>query len=373
VHATHGTALAAVAGSPWAPVVALAGAKQIAVYNTANQDFLGVLPFADGFPCDAKFSRDGKLLIVGGGRGGQSGSVVVWDITTGERVITIGDQFDSVLAADISPDRQWIALGGPDRILKIYRTQDGAVEHRIKKHTEWVTAVEFSPDGKYLATGDRNGGLFVWEASSGNELFTLAGHKAAITAITWRGDSEVVASTSEDGTLKWWKAADGSAIRSITAHAGGVLAARYAHDGRIVSCGRDNKVQIWDGSGKSVRSLTFSGDLPTRVSFSDDDKRVIGSDWKGSVFFWDAANGKVLGNFEANPPTLAERVKQCTETVTVARKEIEKARAATPATPAAKLSELQSRLTHAEAALAKWTAAQREAQTAATAGKVSVR
>src|SRR5688572_10456373 len=184
VQATRGSALSALAHSPWAPVVALAGAKQIVLYNTASQEFAGVLSFPEGFPCDVKFSRNGKLLLAAGGRGGKSGEVVVWDITTCQRVITIGDQFDAVLAADLSSDQRWIALGGPDRVLKIYRTSDGSLEHRSKKHTEWVTAVEFSPNAKYLATGDRNGGLVLWEAESGQEMFTLTGHKGAITAIT---------------------------------------------------------------------------------------------------------------------------------------------------------------------------------------------
>ncbi len=312
VRATHGSALSALASSPWAPVVALAGTHQIVLYNTHDLEFLGVLPFPEGAPCDVKFSRNGKLLLASGGRGGQSGLVAVWDLATGERVITIGDQFDSVLAADLSADQQWIALGGPDRVLKIYNTKDGSLEHRIKKHTEWVTAIEFSPDSKYLATGDRNGGVVLWEAASGQEMFTLPGHKGAITAITWRGDSELFASASEDGTLKLWKAGDGSALRSLPVHTGGALSARFTHDGRIVTCGRDNKVQIWETTGRNVLALAFTGDLPNRVTFSDDGLRVIGSDWRGKVFVWDAKSGKPIGELEANPPTLTERVQQTT-------------------------------------------------------------
>lgn len=328
VHAARGSALSAVANSPWAPVVALAGAHQIALYNTDDLDFLGVLPFPEGLPCDVKFSRNGKLLLVSGGRGGQSGLVAVWDIAKAERVITVGDQFDSVLAADISSDQQWIALGGPDRVLKIYNTKDGSLEHRIKKHTEWVTAIEFSPDSKYLATGDRNGGVVLWEAATGQEMFTMPGHKAGITALTWRGDSEMFVSASEDGTMKLWKAADGSALRSINAHTGGVLAARFTHDGRMVSSGRDNKVQIWDAAtGKNVGTLPFTGDLPNRVTFSDDGKKVIGSDWKGQVFVWDAKTGKVLGQLDANPPTLKERVEQGGQRVKTLQAELQKATA----------------------------------------------
>ena len=330
VRAAHGTALGAIAHSPWAPVVALATARQIVLYNTSDLEFVGVLPFAEGLPCDLKFSRNGKLLLAGGGRGGKSGTVAVWDITTGERIMNVGDEFDSVLAADLSADQQWVALGGPDRILKIYRTKDGALEHRIKKHTEWVTAVEFSPDGKYLASGDRNGGLALWEAESGHEMFSLPGHRGAITALTWRSDSAMLLSASEDGTLKLWKSADGSALRSIVAHAGGALSARFTPDGRVVSSGRDNKVQIWDTTGKNTLTLPFAGDLPNRVTFSDDGAKVIASDWNGKVFVWDAKTGKALGELDANPPPLAERVRQITGRLAALQADATKAAAAVP-------------------------------------------
>jgi hypothetical protein len=392
--AARGTALTAIANSPWAPIVALAGAKQIVLYNTNDLEFVGVLPFPEGFPCDVKFSRNGKLLLAGGGRGGQSGLVTVWDMTTGDRVITIGDQFDSVLAADISSDQRWIALGGPDRVLKIYDTREGSLEHRIKKHTEWVTAVEFSPDSKYLATGDRNGGVVLWEAETGQEMFTLPGHKGAITAISWRGDSEMFLSASEDGTLKFWKASDGAALRSIPAHNGGALAARFTHDARIVSSGRDNKVQIWDSAGKNVRTLPFSGDLPNRATFSDDGSKVIGADWKGSVFVWDAKTGKLLGELNPNPPTLSERIRESSQRLSALQVDLRRAiaehaaaekaaKAASESSPAkiaqamAKVDELKERLAREKTTLAKWqTAKQNEVPKPAaksTQPKVSLR
>lgn len=328
VRSTRASAFSALASSPWAPVIALGGAKQILLHDSNALDYLGVLPFPEGLVCDVKFSRNGKLLVAGGGHGGKSGVVAVWDITTGQRVITVGDQFDSVLAADISADQQRIALGGPDRVLKIYLTKDGSLEHRIKKHTEWVTALEFSPNGKYLVSGDRNGGLVLWETESGQEMFTLVGHKGAISAVTWRADSEMLASASEDGTIKLWKAADGSTLRSITAHAGGVLAARFGHDGKIVSSGRDNKIQVWETSGRNAGTMAFKGDLPTRVTFSDDGRRVIACDWKGEVTVWEAKSGKAVGQLESNPSTVTERVENLRAKVARLRTELEQAAAA---------------------------------------------
>lgn len=351
VQALRGSAVPAIAPSPWAPIVALAGAKQVSLYNTDDLDFLGVLPLPEGFPYDLKFSRNGKLLLAAGGRGGQSGLVVVWDISTGQRVITIGDQFDSVLAADLSSDQRWIALGGPDKVLKIYNTKDGALEHKHKKHTEWVTAVEFSPNAKYLASGDRNGGLVLWEAETGQEMFTLNGHRGAITALSWRGDSELLVSASEDGTLKLWKASDGSSLRSINAHPGGVLSTHFSHGGEILSSGRDNKVAVWDVAGKNLRRLPFTGDLPNRVAFTHDGARAVIGDWQGKVTAADAKSGKPLGSLDANPPTLANRVKQNALALAKLQSDLLKAtKASDAATAAAKAT--QDALVAARKALA---------------------
>src|SRR6185503_19046814 len=111
------------ASSPWAPLIALGGQKQILLYHSDTLDLLGVLPYNEGYPCDIKFSRNGRLLLVGGGQGSKSGRVVVWDVTTGERMMIVGDEFDSVLAADISSDQKYVALGGPGRLVKIYSTK----------------------------------------------------------------------------------------------------------------------------------------------------------------------------------------------------------------------------------------------------------
>ncbi|MFM8469915.1 MAG: c-type cytochrome domain-containing protein [Limisphaerales bacterium] len=129
VRTTRTSASTALAASPWAPLVALGGQKQVLLYNSDTLQLAGVFPFPEGFPHDVKFSRNGKFLLAGGGRGANKGIVAVWDVTTGERIITAGDDLDVALAADISSNQKWIALGGPDRLVKIYATATGEQLH----------------------------------------------------------------------------------------------------------------------------------------------------------------------------------------------------------------------------------------------------
>lgn len=303
IQGPHLNAVTGLACSPWAPLVAVAGQKQVLLFQSDTLQLLGILPFPDGQPVELKFSRNGKLLLASGGRGANSGGVMVWDVLTGDRLMTIGKEYDTVLSADIRPDQSQVALGGPSRLVKIFSTRTGELQHKIKKHTEWVTAVAFSPNGQMLATGDRNGGLCIWDPDNGQELFALGGHKSAVTALSWRVDSKLLASTSEDGTIKLWETKEGKQTRNWNAHGGGSLCVSYAHDGRLVSCGRDNTVNLWGGNGAKERNLEGSLDLPLRAAFSSDLKRVFVSDFKGRIGVWTAADGKRLGELNASPST----------------------------------------------------------------------
>ena len=296
-------ALTALAASPWAPLVAIGGQKQIALYNTETLELLGVLPFPEGFPEIIKFSRNGQLLLTGGGLGGKSGKVALWDIKTGERIGSVGNEVDQVLAADLSADQQYVALGGPNKLVKIYATKDGSLVTSIKKHTDWVTAIAYSPDGRFLATADRNGGIQVWEGPTAKEYNTLPGHKVRVTGLSFM--TGVLASSSEDGKVALWDVKEAKEIKSWAAHPGGAAWVDFAPDGRIVSCGRDKVAKVWDQTGKELGKTEPFADIALRAALAGE--RVIAGDWTGAIRV-SAIDGKPLGELSANPPTLQDRI-----------------------------------------------------------------
>jgi WD40 repeat protein len=300
--------ITALAASPWAPLVAVAGQKQISLYHTESGQLLGVLPFPEGIPYVLRFSRNGSVLLAAGGRGGHSGCAVLYDVKTGQRMAKVGDELDAVLAADVNASHTLVALGGPNRVVRIYSAQTGEMVNEIRKHTDWVYAAEFSPDGKLLATADRSGGLFVWEADTARESLNLRGHNGAISDVAWRLDSGVLASAGEDSTIKLWELNDGKVIKSWNAHAGGAFCVRFAQDGRLVSAGRDNTVKTWGSDGAAQKSFPAFTEPALKCVFTHDASRVIGGDWLGHVNVWNAADGKQLLSLAANPPTLAMRV-----------------------------------------------------------------
>lgn len=353
-------AVTALASSPWAPLVAVAGQKQILLYHSESGELLGILPFPEGLPHVLRFSRNGALLLAGGGHAASTGKVVVYDVKTGQRAFEVGDELDVVLAADINEDHTLIALGGPQRLVRVYSAADGQLKYELNKHTDWIYSIEFSPDGVLLATSDRSGGLFVWEADTGREYQNLRGHNGAVNDVSWRLDSNVLASAGEDGNCLLWEMENGAQIKSFAAHGGGCSTVDFVRDGRVVTGGRDRQIKLWSPEGQLVKAFDAMPEINLEAVATHDGKRVIGGDLAGDVAGWDAESGGAALALSANPPTLAERAAQLAAAAVAAEQ--------AAAQLAAEVTSLDAQVKQATAALEAANAQAAEAQRLAEAG-----
>ncbi len=256
------------------------------LYHSDSGELLGVLPFPEGEPQSIRFSRDGGYLLVGGGRHAALGLAALYDIRTGKRVAAVGDELDTVLGSDVNDTLTRVALGGPQKLVRIFDVASGQQLFELKKHTDWVYTVAFSPDGVLVASGDRSGGLHLWEAETGRFYLDLVGHKAAVTSVAFRPDGNVVASASEDNSVKLWDVFEGKLLKSWDAHPGGVTSVAYAQDGRIVTSGKDRMVRVWDASGNKQAEMPAMSEPVLEVAIVGDGHRVIGGDWNGNFVAW---------------------------------------------------------------------------------------
>ncbi|MDG2398960.1 MAG: hypothetical protein P8M04_00165 [Akkermansiaceae bacterium] len=307
------TVVADMDASPWAPLLAVTGQKQVLLYHSDTLELIGVLPFPKGNPESISFHPSGKYLIAGGGIGGKSGTTVTWDVTNGKEMMTMGKEFDSVLAADLRADLGGIALGGPSRLVKLWDTQEGEQIKSIKKHTDWVTALAYSPDGVLLATGGRGSGVQIWEAATGNEFHSLRGHQKAIVDIKWRADSNLVATASEDGTIRFWDMNRGKEVKRGTASGGGILALDYARNGKLISSTRDGRVKLWKADLTLEKQSQPFPEMITEVAFSHDAARYFTADWNGQIEVWNTSDLKKIGDLSTTPPSIKERIVSISE------------------------------------------------------------
>lgn len=315
-------AITAIGCSPWAPLVAVAGQKQISLYHTDSGQLLGVIPFTEGIPQSLRFSRDGRYLVAGGGEHSVNGIAAVYNIETGERLATVGDELDTVFDADCNDKMSRIALGGPQKMLRIFDATDGSLLFDLKKHTDWIYCVAFSPDGILVASADRSGGLCVWEADTGRLYLDLTDHKGAVNSISWRDDSNVLASASSDGTVKLWDMVSGKAVKSINVNGGPVMSVRFDHKGQLVTASSDGKARLWDAAGKQLKELPKMPEAALEVGITHDSSRVVYGDWSGEVKITLVSDPSKSMPIAANPPPAKERLKAAEATLVTIKNQL---------------------------------------------------
>ncbi|MBL9120473.1 MAG: hypothetical protein JNL80_11230 [Phycisphaerae bacterium] len=313
----------AMAALPGSSVVALSGRREVLLYARSGAIegpsdgaavggiLLGALPTGEDEIEALRFTRDGRFLLASAGVGGKNGCVWIWSMPTGSLVTRVGEEVDAVLAADLDAKRSRVALGGPQRVVKVISVADGTVTHRIRKHTDWITAIAYSPDGVLLATADRAGGMHVWEAETLAPYLSLVGHTARVTAIDWSADGNVLVSSSEDGRVRLWSMQDGALAKEWTADPQGVLDVRVTSDSRIVTAGRERTIKMWDAAGSLQRTFPVMPEVAVAAVALDEPSQpaaqVVGADLGGGVTFWASADGSERGRFATAPATLANR------------------------------------------------------------------
>jgi chromosome segregation ATPase len=127
----------------------------------------------------------------------------------------------------------------------------------------------------------------------------------------------------------------------------------YSHDGKLVTCGRDGLVSTWTADGSKLKSCEGSGEPVLRCAFNQDGAEIVAADFSGRVTVWETKSGRRLGQLDANPRPLPERIDD-------ARKRVE-ALQASEGKPAPALASAETELTRLTNGLA---AAQADAERA---------
>ena len=101
VIAPRASSVNAIASSPWAPLLAVTGQRQVLLFDTNSLELTGILPFPEGDPVSLSFTPNARYLIVGGGVPGKSGVTVTFATATpvfGSVKVVAGKDWDNIEA-----------------------------------------------------------------------------------------------------------------------------------------------------------------------------------------------------------------------------------------------------------------------------------
>ena len=294
--------ITAIATSPVSSLLAVSGHEHVLLYDWSDQSLRNRLEFPEGDVFSLRFSRNGSLLLVGGGKGSESGRVVAFDTTTGERVFETGDESDVVLAADLSPDGRFLALGGPSRVVRLYDTTDGRLISEYRRHTDWILQIAFSHDGLLLASADRFGTVCVSEGQTGQHFMTLRGHTAAVSGLAWTEDSATLFSASHDGSIRARNLHSGNETQQIQPDIGKILTFERDPVGRLVCGSASSKLIILAPNGSPLATASLQDEV-SHLQITQDASHVIASDATGNLVIHSMETGAQVTTLDLPLPT----------------------------------------------------------------------
>jgi WD40 repeat protein len=174
------------------------------------------------FPTSVAYSPDGKRLASAGG-GFYSQAVQVWDAATGKEVLTLRKKTvilfgpaPVITSVCFSPDGRHLASArrgpgivigdGPPGEVTIWDLRTGQEVLSLKGHTRDVLSVVYHPEGRRLATTAEDKTVKIWDATTGQEVLSLKGHAGQVWSVAFSPDGKRLASAAFDGTVRIWRA-----------------------------------------------------------------------------------------------------------------------------------------------------------------------
>lgn len=233
-------------------------------------------------------------------------TIRIWDVSNGSVVAVLAGHTERVSTVAWSPNGGFIASGGEDGLVRIWRATDGR-EMGTMGPWEWIWSVAWSPDGSRLAVGSGDDRVRICHLSGEHrrQVTILEGHRWDVLSVTWDPSGSMLASASYDNTVRLWhlEGAKGSEIAVLehmkqTVHA---LAWQPGPGGRLAGGAKDGTIYLWrvrTGSAAQLTPLEAHRDIVRSVSWSHDGGLLASGSDDGAVCVWDAESRACLAVFD---------------------------------------------------------------------------
>ena len=208
--------------SPDGKVLACGGAdKSIRLYDLATGKEIRKMDHHEDWVFQTAFGADSKRLVTVG----RDRAAKLIEVETGRFIENVNLLRESLAAVARHPKRDWVAVGGAERIPYLYRmdrpramriADDSTLIQKFERQDGPITALAISPDGARLAVGAEAGDVRIYETETGKLVARCSGHQGGIFALQFTPDGASLATGGFDGTLRFYDIT-GKLARSIMA------------------------------------------------------------------------------------------------------------------------------------------------------------
>jgi WD40 repeat protein len=163
--------------------------KPIATLKVPGKTFLAA----------AAFSPDGRWILTM--NEGDPPRLWDWQRTPGNSVAELGEEAQSVLAANFSSDSKLLVTAGPGSTAGIWDVVTGRKLH-VLGHDGVVTDAVFDPGGRWIVTtSDDSSSAILWDVTTGTRFLDLGGYDSPRETAAFGGPRPYIATGTGEGMV----------------------------------------------------------------------------------------------------------------------------------------------------------------------------
>jgi len=338
----HTGAILSVAFSPTDPAILASGAQDASVrlWQVDSGALLQTFTDHNGEVSALAFSPDGEQLASGERhkslnplKGFWGGSVQIWRVADGVRLLTIDTDMRRVNSLAFAPDgatlvtgEAWLSVDLWRGRLRLWQVATGTHLRDLGAFDASVDGVAFAADGETVAAALRNGTLVLQQTRDGAAAPLQPSAFPAqqpLVSVAFSLDGSLLAAGSADGALLLWQADNGALLQQLHDYTGAITSVALAPDGtlawgesstsfalgeaRLTLEARNGAVQLWRVSDgvqlHKLQETLADGDVEAVALSPDGTLLAAGGSWNlprqdGAVRLWQVADGTLLRTFE---------------------------------------------------------------------------
>ena len=238
-------------------------------------------------------SSDGRTLI----SGGLDDRILLWDLSTGERLGILTGHSKPINCLATSPDGKTLISCSDDDTIKIWQLPNGAMLRSLAGHSRDVNSVAISPNGQFFVSGSEDRTVCVWRMRTGELLQSFTNLAGMVRSVAVSPNSQILASGGLDNQIKLWNLHTGHLVRTLSGHLNSVMSIAISADGQILaSSSKDKTIKLWNpNTGEVIRTLLGHTEIVNSIAISPDGKTLISGSNDKTLKLWVLATGELIG------------------------------------------------------------------------------
>lgn len=257
----------------WLATISGSGRGILKLWDIRSGNLLLSIPVSRGQVVDFAFSPDGEFLAAAATN---TVSVNLWEFQTktpdARPALTLKTNLGFLGPTAFSPDGRTLALcNGARENVGLYDLSDGSLTSLPVAHFDAIYAVAFSPDGSRLATGGADERVVLWDVKGRTNLWTQPSDFIFATSIAFSPDGRRLFASGYDQNIRSWNLEQPEPVQTWRGHSARINRLATAPNGNsFVSASDDGTARIWPLQPPQTTSAVYSAE-PFATLFSPAD------------------------------------------------------------------------------------------------------